>query len=248
MDFPGELASYNASELAALAGVSNATVTRFVRRLGYQSYEEARLHARAERSTGSRLYITAATTQAQDIASYLTHDTRNLERSLDGIEIEDIDRLAKRLLEARKVWVVGFRASAAFAIYLQWQLTQVIEDIVAIPSAGQTMGEHLVSLRSTDAVVFFAMRRRVAQTDALLAEIQQTGAALIHVTDEGVPPLHTADWHFRCETASPGPLFSHVGVMGLCNLIANRTIALAGREGRERLRGIERINDALGEL
>ena len=49
LDFPGDLASYNASELAALVEVSNATVTRFVRRLGYDSYEAARRHARAER-------------------------------------------------------------------------------------------------------------------------------------------------------------------------------------------------------
>ena len=34
LDFPGDLASYNATELATLAGVSNATVTRFIKRLG----------------------------------------------------------------------------------------------------------------------------------------------------------------------------------------------------------------------
>src|SRR5215213_8390863 len=31
LDFPGELASYSASELAGLANVSNATVSRFIR-------------------------------------------------------------------------------------------------------------------------------------------------------------------------------------------------------------------------
>ena len=247
-DFPGELASYNASELATLAGVSNATVTRFVRRLGYLSYEEARLHAREERATGSRAYIAAAQAEPPDLANYADHDSRNLQLSLAGVEMEEIDRLALRLLAARKVWVVGFRASTAFAVYLHWQLTQVIEQIVAIPGAGQTMGEHLVSLGPEDAVIFFGLRRRVAQTDALLAEIQAKGATLVHVTDEGVEPLAAADWHFRCETSSPGPLFSHVAVMGLCNLIANRTIALADRAGRERLREIERLNDLLGEL
>ncbi|MFT3688384.1 MurR/RpiR family transcriptional regulator [Paenirhodobacter sp.] len=247
-DFPGELASYSASELAALAGVSNATVTRFVRRLGYQSYEEARRHAREERTTGSRFYIAAAAPAAEAVSSYTERDSRNLELSLGGIETEEIDRLAARLLSARKVWVIGFRASTAFAVYLQWQLTQVMENIVAIPGAGQTMGEHLVSLRPEDVVIFFAMRRRIARTEALLEQIRAAGAALVYVTDEGIAPLDTAQWHFRCETASPGPLFSHVAVMGLCNLIANRTIVQADRDGRERLRGIERLNDALDEL
>ena len=43
LDFPGERASYSASELA---NVSNAMVSRFVRRLGYANYEEARLNVR----------------------------------------------------------------------------------------------------------------------------------------------------------------------------------------------------------
>ena len=32
LDFPGDLASYAANELAALSGVSNATVSRFIKR------------------------------------------------------------------------------------------------------------------------------------------------------------------------------------------------------------------------
>src|SRR6478736_10073993 len=60
-DFPGELASYSAQELAALAHVSKATVSRFVQRLGYDNYEEARRHARADKQTGSRLFLATAT-------------------------------------------------------------------------------------------------------------------------------------------------------------------------------------------
>ena len=43
-EFPGELASYDAQELARLANVSKATVSRFVRRLDYANYDEARKH------------------------------------------------------------------------------------------------------------------------------------------------------------------------------------------------------------
>ncbi len=55
VDFPGELASYTASELARLANVSNATVTRFVKRLGFESYDVARRHVRAEKASGAAL-------------------------------------------------------------------------------------------------------------------------------------------------------------------------------------------------
>jgi len=55
-DFPVELASYDAQELARLANVSKATVSRFVRRLGFENYDRARRPAREESQTGSRQF------------------------------------------------------------------------------------------------------------------------------------------------------------------------------------------------
>jgi DNA-binding MurR/RpiR family transcriptional regulator len=249
-DFPGELASYSAKELASLAGVSNATVTRFVRRLGYESYEEARREARQESGTGSRLYLMPQEVQHSDSAEEKRwrQSVENLECTLTAIEPEAIDAAAQAMLSARKVWVIGFRASHAFASYLAWQLTQVIEDISALPGGGQTLGEHLASVRAEDAVVFFGMRRRVAITDRILSEVERRGARLIFVSDEGIPPRVSAAWHFRCVTKSLGPLFDHVAVMGLCQLLAGRVVERAEGEGRARLRQIEALNDALEEL
>ncbi len=248
-DFPGELASYSASELADLADVSNATVSRFVRRLGYSSYEEARRHARREKATGSRLYLGDAKVAApHDPLAYAETDMRNVQRTLEAVEAEEIDRLVAALLGARKVWVVGFRAGAPLAQYLQWQLLQVIENCVAVPGKGQTMGEYLAGLQPHDVVILFGLRRRVALLDALLTGIDRSGSKLAFITDEGAPIRKGADWHLRCSTESSGPLFSHVGVMALLNLIANRTIDAAAEAGRKRLAAIEASNDLLGEL
>ena len=248
-DFPGELASYSASELAALAEVSNATVTRFVRRLGYPSYEEARRHVREERETGSRLYLAhPGGAEAAPAASYADTDVENLRRTLAAIEPAEIDRLAEAMLGARKVWIVGFRAAGPLAAYLNWQLTQVIESITAIPDRGQTLGEHLVSLRPGDVVLVFGLRRRVAQMETILSAIGRAGARLYYLTDEGVTRRQGAEWHFQCHTSSAGPLFSHVAVMAVLNLIANRTIEIAAEAGRLRLSGIESLNDLLNEL
>lgn len=248
-DFPGELASYSASELAELAGVSNATVSRFVRRLGYQSYDEARRDARQERISGSRLYLGHAATPApEEPSAYAETDMQNVRQTLAMIEPDQIDALAEAALSARKVWVVGFRAGHPLASYLHWQLLQVVEQITAIPGGGQTMGEHLAGMGRNDLVLMFGLRRRIASLDGILDAVGRTGARLAYITDEGVPRHEGGEWHFRCMTQSSGPLFSHVGVMALLNLIANRTIALADTTGRKRLSRIESFNDLLNEL
>lgn len=249
-DFPGELASFSASELAELAHVSKATVSRFVKRLGYESYEEARRHARAERNTGSRFFLASSTdvSNEQSIEAHVRQGLVNIEATLLSITETQLEQLLCAILKARKVWVIGFRSSHSFATYLQWQLTQVIEHIVALPGAGQTMGEHIASMLEDDVVVIFGLRRRVSTMTALIDQILNTGARVLYITDEGVPFLKRASWHIRCQTLAPGPLFNHVSVMAVCHLIATRAIELAGVEGRIRLRNIEAFNDSLGEL
>ncbi|WP_429091850.1 MurR/RpiR family transcriptional regulator [Aminobacter sp. BE322] len=249
-DFPGELASYSASELAALAHVSNATVSRFVKRLGYDNYEEARRHAREEKQTGSRLFLTTSTdaAAAQSLGAHVAQGIANIEGTFANITDAQIDAVVDAMLATRKVWVLGFRSSHPFADYLQWQMTQVVENIVAIPGGGQTLGEHLVSVARGDVAVVFGMRRRIARMDMILAAIEKSGAQLLYITDEGVPHRQSAAWHFRCHTLAPGPLFNHVAVMAICHLLATRAIERAGAAGRTRLRGIEAFGDALEEL
>src|SRR4051794_41723166 len=57
LEYPGDIASYSASELARLTNVSNAAVSRFVQRLGFRNYEELRVLAREAKSWGSPLYL-----------------------------------------------------------------------------------------------------------------------------------------------------------------------------------------------
>ena len=250
VDFPGELASYDAQELARLANVSKATVSRFVRRLGFDNYEQARRVARGESQTGSRLFLNHPQDKdgAQGLDADIAQSKENLDWTFHRIGRGQLDELANALLGARKVWVIGFRSSHAFAAYLQWQLTQVIENIVAIPQGGETLGEHLAGIAEEDCVVVFALRRRLAGTAALLDAITKTCAALALITDEGMEGRQDVRWHLRCQTLSTGPLFNHVSVMALCHQIVTRAIVLAAADGRARLRRIESLNDSLGEL
>ncbi len=249
-DFPGELASYDAQELAELADVSKATVSRFVRRLGFDNYEQARRSARAESQTGSRLFLGhAQAAQTQDALDLrMAEEKANLDWTFRRIAASQLDDLAQALLAARKVWTVGHRISHSFATYLHWQMTKVVHDVEAIPRAGEPLGEHIVSMRPEDVVVCFALRRRATGTERAVEEFRATGAKVALVTDEGVGPRDDVDWHFRCATATAGPQFNHGSVLALCHQIVVRATLLCDAEGRDRLRRIEALNERLGAL
>lgn len=247
LDFPGELASYDAQELARLSGVSKATVSRFVRRIGFDSYEHARRAAREEGRTGSRLWLNQAETSAAATAlpAALAEERDNVAWTYDRIDPTEIEACVSAILTARKVWLVGHRISQSFATYLAWQLVKLVPDVAVAPRGGESLGEHIASMRPDDVVVVFALRRRIGLTGRAIEEIAATGATLAVISDEGMAASPIPRWHFRCRTATRTPQFNHAAVLSLCHWLVVRASERAGAAGRARLRQVEEINERL---
>lgn len=249
LDFPGDMASYDAQELARLSDVSKATVSRFIRKIGYDSYDAARRAVRDEASSGSRLYIGHAEPGAmEDVLGFgMREEMENLAWTFQRITPDDLDRLAEKMLSARKVWIIGQRISHSFATYLRWQLVKVVPDAAVIPKDGESMGEHLAAMTADDLVLVVALRRRMSGLEALLREIGTIGAARAVISDDSMEPDPNLDWHFRCRISTATPQFNHAAVLALCHQIVVRTTLKSGADGRTRLRRVDELNERLGE-
>lgn len=249
LDFPGDMASYDAQELARLSDVSKATVSRFIRKIGYDSYDAARRAVRDEASSGSRLYIGHGEPGAmEDVLGFgMREEMENLAWTFQRLSPDELDRLADKMLSARKVWIIGHRISHSFAIYLRWQLVKVIPDAAVIPKDGESMGEHLAAMTPDDLVLVVALRRRMSGLDALLREIGAIGAVRAVISDDSMELDPSLDWHFRCRISTATPQFNHAAVLALCHQIVVRTTLKSGAEGRTRLRRVDEFNERLGE-
>lgn len=250
LNLPGQISSYSATELAQIAGVSNASVTRFVRKIGYGSFDEARQAIRAEQSDGAALFRVGrdGDTIENGLERYFEQSRLNLEQTLSGLSEATIDALVDRMIAAPRLWLLGYRAGQPFARYLGWQVLQVRSDVTVLPRDGETLAESLAAIGRDDCVILFAMRRPPRILPQISAQLGRTGAAVAVIGDlAGIQEL-PARWHFSCRTASSGPLFNHVGVMALCGLLGSLVVEQIGPEGRQRLTRIEGLHDSLGEL
>jgi DNA-binding MurR/RpiR family transcriptional regulator len=259
LSFPGEIGSYTATELAVLANVSNATVTRFVRRLGYENFDQARQAARAAQQTGAAVFRVSTPDKGPEAAlmAQIAQGRQNVESSFAAITLAEIDALADSLLKAGRVWIIGFRTSQAFALYLGAQIGQIVPNVTVLPQAGQTLAESLSSISAKDVVIVFALRRTVRQLPALCRELRLSPASAALISD--VPPEPGEDsslletelaprWRLRVQTAAPGPLFNHSAVVMLCHILATRALERSGLAGRKRLLMIEGLHDSLDEF
>ncbi|MFK7880886.1 MurR/RpiR family transcriptional regulator [Roseobacter sp.] len=250
LDFPGEMASYTASELAELADVSNATVSRFVRRIGYASFEEARRAVRDEQKAGTALLRLSSNSAAGTGAVNRHFDTsiQNLKQTYATLDDAVIDSLGNAMIAAPRVWFVGFRAGHSFAQYLGWQTSQVLQSVTVLPLAGETLAESLVSLGERDVVILIALRRKPKIVSAVASAARSVRAGLAVLEDRPSPDLADANWHLNCATSTSGPLMNHVGCMAVCNLLCARTIELSGAKGRGRMAAIEQAHRRFGEM
>ncbi len=250
LSFPGELASYNASELSQLASVSNATVSRFVQRLGYKNYDEARRHVRSGQKARSALVRVAAPsdTPAQILDEHLQEARANIEQSFHAITLPEVDSAAQAILTSRRVWIIGFRISQPFAAYLYWQLMPLLDNSALIPQAWQTMAEHIASMKKDDTVIVFGLRRQIRSFPKMLAQICLTDAKTVLITDDDSERVQQMTWHFRCRTASGSSQYNHVAVMALAHLLTTRVQELAGPNRRNRLSMIESLYEKLEEF
>ncbi|BDZ45658.1 hypothetical protein GCM10025866_15670 [Naasia aerilata] len=107
---PQDIALYNSSELAALAGVSKATVSRLFRRLGFSGSQEVRESLRAQRTAGVPVDLDPGQAMDERLAAQLRQDLENLGRLYASLDPRAVTEVASRIATARRVLVLGFRS------------------------------------------------------------------------------------------------------------------------------------------
>jgi len=253
LEFPGDITLCSATELAQRAQVSNAAVSRLVRRLGYSGYREAQLEVRNGQESGHPLYLNNSLVRpagrGDSLDDHITQDLNNLAASFAGVSREDLAAVVSAILKAERVWVLGLRNSYFFASYARRQLILARPDVFLLPTPGQTLMEEMASVGPRDLVLAIGLRRRVPALRKVMEILHSEGVQIAYVTDRrAVATVGYATWAFRCHTRGLSLFDSNVGVISLLNYLCTEVMAEAGEAGRKRLKRIEELLDRSGEL
>ncbi|MBZ5734660.1 MurR/RpiR family transcriptional regulator [Nocardioides sp. TRM66260-LWL] len=240
-----DLATYRAAELADLAGVSKATMSRLFRSLGFADFDEVREHLRGLRGGEPGRLRAGAGAVGPDLSAHLAAEAGNLRRALEQPGVAAAVRL---LAEARTVTVAGWRNSHPVALHLRQQLAHVRPDVRLAPLPGQVSGEELVGLGEDDVVVAVGFRRRPAGFGAFVAEAAGTGAAVVLLADPSAQ-AHAAhaDVQLVCELEGLLGFDSYAAAMGLVAVLADGVLA-ARDDGAARVAAITAAYRRLDEV
>lgn len=251
LERPGELAVWTASELAERSGVSNATVSRLFRRLGYVNYDEARQSSRRLREQGSPLYLgdDGARRRAGFVSDLIAEETQLVDSSLSLLNPVTAAEIALALAGARRVRVSGSRNSHFLAEYMVSALAQYRPDVEPLLHPGQTRAEGIAGLGPEDVAVIIGLRRRRAGFTDFVAAAAATGAKVLLIADGSVreAPAH-ASWTLICAVQTPQVADSYLGAMAVIRALSLKTIKELGVAGRRHLEAVETLHETLSEL
>lgn len=251
LDHFDDLAVYSAADLARLTGVSKSTVSRLFKRLGFESFQAVKLHARQLRNLGMPLITDpeAAGGSGERFKRHLARELENLQRTLSGIEPNDFEAIVHALDRARRLVLVGFRNSYPLAMHFRQQLVQVRGEVSLAPQPNQSLAEELVELTEEDLVVLFGFRRRLRLFDALVEQLAGMPCRVLLIGDATAAGYaEKADWWLECPLDSISAFDSYASAMSLISLLANGLLHQRLTHGRARIDRVSELYLDLDEL
>lgn len=180
----------NAASLAAKVGVSEPTVGRFCKAIGYQGFKDFKNQLKSE--TGDAPWLIGERLSDLQNRAKAGEDqlTRGLELEMaaliavyEAAHTPEWDRVVKRLASAKKVFATGFQTERGMAQIFVNQLQYLRDDVHLVDLASGSFAEVLASEATETALIIFEARRYSLNAQKLAAHAKAAGIPVTLVTD-----------------------------------------------------------------
>ncbi len=195
LDSYDKAAFMTASRLGKQVGVSESTVVRFASVLGYEGYPKMQRSLqkmiRSRLTSVQRIEVSNDRIGDQDlVATVLQSDVDKIRLTLEELDRDNFEHIVDHIVDARKIYVVGVRSSAAIASFLSFYLHLIFDNVTLVPAnTTSEVLESLLRVGDSDVVIGVSFPRYSSRTVQALNFARDRGACTIAITDSDVSPL-----------------------------------------------------------
>src|SRR5690554_4714751 len=250
---PADIGLYSLRTVARRASVQPATLTRLSQALGFERYEDLRQPFRAGLAliqAGDYAGRAAMLQAREDPVGRQAESINAMQRAnvasvLEGPWANDFEAAARSLLSARRIGVLGLRASHGVAHHFQYLLDMLRDESLLLTDTAGTLLDHVHRLGEKDSLVVFSQApyTRVARDVARGAAAR--GVGIVALTDSPLSPIARSARHvLLARTDSPSYFQSVTGAIALGETLLQTIASLGGRTVLERLRTVQAQREA----
>ena len=246
-----ELPFQTAADIATKLGVSESSVGRFCRSIGYSHFKDLKNDLKADLGDGPWL----VGDRLQEFRQQANQDPKGLPRSFE-LEVGALVKVyeysltpawqtvSQRLATRRKVFVAGFQTERGIAASMVHLLQYLRDDVHWVDGAAGHYAEVLLSVPEDCALVVFEARRYSRHALNLCRKAREAGIPVTLVTDAFCDWAdQNADEVFRVPTEFNLFWESTAAMLSLVHLLVNEVCKQLGPEVEKRLEAIAALHN-----
>lgn len=243
--------------LAQDIGVSDTSIIRFIRKLGFKGYADFRQEmnariarqyseAQKELSPGQKYVMTReALNQDSLIQDAGSSTIENLQKSYAKLDAATISQIADIILSSNRKYVAAFRGTACCAHYMVSKLVYLTSNVISLTHADASSVEKILDITADDCLILYSFPRYSEIHYILMDIARERGAKIVLITDQVTSPLaNKADIVITAHVLGIGFTNSYVVPISLSEMIL---LAISSREDDTRNQRIQKLDEVIGK-
>jgi len=237
-------------DLAVACQVSEATVVRFVSRLGYDGYsaflQALRDLVDTELTLLDRVDLSNMNGPgAERFRRVVFEEIDNLKQLYTRTDMVVIDKAVDYLEKSSTIYVIGSRLSYTFAYYMGWSLIKVRQNVHILKGSDSTTIDWLTIAPTESLVIIIATSRYPNELIRVGKLVRRLGKNLLVIADSSLCPLIQ---FAHMTLIAPSQHFPLIGSpTPLSCLINYLVLELASRDGKELKEHQEKLEQSYRE-
>lgn len=184
-----------AAKLGEEVGVSESTVVRFAVELGFEGYPKLRKTLqeliKSKLTAVQRIQVSHNRISEDNVLkSVLQSDMEKIKLTMEEIEQDSFNNIVECILNAKKIYILGVRSSAALASFLGFYFNLIFENVRLVQTTSVSeMFEQILRASEGDVVIGISFPRYSKRTTKAMQFVKSQGASVIAITDSRQSPL-----------------------------------------------------------
>lgn len=259
LDHETDACFMTSTEIAGELNVSEASVIRFARALGYSGYMDFQKSLRKSHTERlgrissavavpyERLQASMAHNDENYIQEFLMNTETNITSVVRNNPKETFDAAIELLLKARRKYIVASRANTGVASYFNLLLRHQVSDVIPTWESSVNVIDHMCDIGREDCVILFSFPRYSEMDHQAMQMAEDAGAGIIVITDRPSAPLAQYATVLLTVDVDTNTFFnSYVGVQLVMEILSAGLSRRVGGANAEKLQMIDRYIGKLG--
>lgn len=243
-----EAAFFTANKIAQNCKVSETTVHRLAQALDFESFTHLKkiiYKSFIQDNRALNNYVKYSSNQDNDwLHRHFVKEAKNIMNTYKETNKEDINKAAKKMIEAEYIWIGGWRMTMAVTSYMQFVLKYILGNSSMIPQG--EIAEYAGHFKKNQLLFVCAFPRYDNKVIKIAQHAKKVGSHVVALTDSTLSPIcKYADIVLYAKNSSIFFLDSYTAAIAVCNTIINEISFIGGDRVKT---NIEKMEECLVEF